>query len=144
MVGVGLDTRFRMEPAFVPAPGAEGFQVSNPPLLSLAPVAASLALFDEVGMAALRSRSIALTGYLESLLDDVVGVEILTPRDPAARGAQLSLRIEGGAEVQQALAREGVVGDFREPDVVRLAPAPLYTSFADCARAAGALARVLP
>lgn len=142
--GVGLDTRFLMAPEFRPARGAEGFQLSNPPLLSLAPVAASLALFDEVGMPALRARSIALTGFLESLVETIDGVGIVTPRDREARGAQLSLRIDGSAaDVQRALARQGVVADFREPDIIRLAPAPLYTSFDDCRRAASALARQL-
>ena len=83
--------RFEMEPRFVPAPGAAGWSVSTTPILALAPIAASLAIVDEVGMPALRARSVALTGYLADLLDDLP-VEVITPSDPAARGAQLSLR----------------------------------------------------
>src|SRR4029077_5267505 len=87
-------TRFRMAERFEPGPGADGFRVSTPPLLSLAPIAASLAIFDEVGMAALRPRSIELTGYLEAQLDArVPDATILTPRDPDIRGCQLSVRL---------------------------------------------------
>jgi kynureninase len=110
----------------------------------MAPVLASLQIFDEVGMHALRERSVRLTGYLESLLDEV-GADFITPRDPDRRGAQLSVRIPAdAADVSAALRRRhAVVADSRKPDVIRLAPAPLYTTFHDCWRGASALAAVL-
>lgn len=130
-------TRFAMQthPRFEPLAGADGWQLSNPPILSFAPLRASLALFDRAGMARLRQKSIRLTGYLEFLLSSlaVKGVEVMTPRDPARRGAQLSIRFPGRdaeALVGQLEAR-GVVTDFRDPDVIRAAPAPLYNSFHD-------------
>jgi kynureninase len=127
-------TRFRMqlEPDFVPRPGADGWQLSNPPILSLAPVRASLALFDQAGMAALRAKSERLTGYLLDLLDTLPPgrCEVLTPRQPEAHGCQVSLRIgDRPREAQKALESAGVVGDFREPGVIRAAPVPLYNTF---------------
>jgi kynureninase len=124
------EARFRMEPKFRPMAGAEGWQLSNPSILSLAAVRASLDLFEEAGMARLRTKSEALTGYLESLLDG--RFEIITPADPARRGAQLSIRIPGGdRSICSRLAAKGVICDWREPDVLRVAPAPLYNSFDD-------------
>jgi kynureninase len=141
-------TRFRMEPDFVPRRGAVGWQVSTPPVLAFAPLRASLALFDAVGMPALRERSLRLTGYLESLLDVVVAerrVQILTPRDPARRGAQLSLSVPDAQALSARLrADHGVICDVREPDVIRLAPVPLYSTYHDCWRAATALRELLP
>jgi kynureninase len=142
-------TRFRMTPDFVPRGDVESWQVSNPPIFSLAPVRVSLDLFDRVGMAALRERSIRLTGHLETLLDRVATtrrLELITPRDPAARGCQLSLHIPSGAKELSARLRaeEGVDCDEREPNVIRFAPAPLYTTFHDVWRAAAALERLLP
>lgn len=133
-------TRFRMGPEFVPTPGAEGWQLSNPPILALAPLRVSLELFQSVGMAALRERSLRLTGYLESLvharLDAVI--EIATPAEADRRGCQLSLRVRGGREQGRALferlVSRGVVGDWREPDVIRISPVPMYNRFADIAR----------
>jgi kynureninase len=133
-------TRFRMAPEFVPAPGADGWQVSNPPILSLAPLQASLALFERVGMPALRARSLELTGMLEALvlarLEHVL--EILTPREPARRGCQLSLRVRAGRDAGRALfeflCARGVLGDWREPDVIRISPAPLYNTRGDLLR----------
>lgn len=141
-------TRFRMqlEPEFVPRAGADGWQLSNPPILALAPLKASLALFDEVGMDALRARSLELTGKLEKAVEDAAGerIEILTPRDPARRGAQLSLRVKGGADALfRALDAEGVVCDQRKPDVLRVAPAPLYNDESDLERFAAALKKGL-
>ncbi|MDP9258968.1 MAG: kynureninase [Actinomycetota bacterium] len=141
-------TRFRMEPGFVPRAGAVGWQVSTPPVIAFAPLRASLALFDAVGMPALRERSLRLTGYLESLLDVIVAerrVEILTPRDPALRGCQLSLAVSDARTLAGRLrAEHGVICDVREPDVIRLAPVPLYSSYHDCWRAATALREHLP
>ncbi|HMG97839.1 MAG TPA: kynureninase, partial [Gaiellales bacterium] len=141
-------TRFRMEPGFVPRAGAVGWQVSTPPVLAFAPLRASLALFDAVGMPALRERSLRLTGYLEALLDVIAAerrLEILTPRDPALRGCQLSLAVPDARTLSGQLRAEyGVICDVREPDVIRLAPAPLYSSYHDCWRAATALRELLP
>ena len=127
-------TRFRMQlqPEFVPRPGAFGWQVSNPPIFSLAPLRASLALFDEAGMPALRAKSERLTGYLEFLLDQIPGsrFELMTPRDPRQRGCQLSILVrDRPKELLHALEEEGVVCDFREPNVIRVAPVPLYNMF---------------
>lgn len=135
------ETRFLMAETFDPAHGASAWRVSTPPILSLAPIAASLAIFDEVGMAALRAKSVAITGYLEELLEAVApDSEILTPRDPTARGAQLSIRVPDARRRLEALEAHDVVADFREPDIIRLAPIPLYNSFHDVWRAAMALA----
>ncbi len=127
-------TRFRMhlEPEFVPQPGAEGWQVSNPPILAMAPLRASLAMFDAAGMSNLRAKSERLTGYLEYLLDRLPSgrVQIITPRDPAQRGCQLSLLVQARPrDVMQALEARGVVCDFREPNVIRVAPVPLYNTY---------------
>ena len=126
--GIDPDRRFEMDGPFEPAAGAAGWQVSGPPVLALAPLAASLAIFDEVGMPALRARSVALTGYLARLLDPLP-VEVVTPTDPTARGAQLSLRFDTAPEVLAQLAARGVVADFRAPDIVRVAPIPLYNTY---------------
>jgi kynureninase len=139
--------RFHMPDAFVAQPGAESWQLSNPPILSMAAVRASLELFDTVGMDAIRARSLRLTGYLEMLIDDVAerrSVRLLTPRNVQRRGAQLSIEVDDAEQVTAQLARRfGVVADERPPNIVRLAPAPLYTSFHDCWRAAHALEEVL-
>ena len=109
-------------------------------MFALAPIAASLAIFDEVGLQALRAKSITLTGYLEALIDArIPDAEILTPRDPHWRGAQLSLRLTDARRRLEAIAAEGVVADFREPDVIRLAPTPLYNTYLDAWRAVEAL-----
>ena len=136
----GIDPSNRFDPGtpFVPAAGAAGWATSTTSILALAPVAASLAIFDEVGMPALRARSVALTGYLEGLLADLP-VEILTPPDPAARGAQLSLRFPDATAVLTTLAERGVVADYRAPDVIRVAPVPLYNTFHEAWRLAGIL-----
>ncbi len=127
-------TRFRMheERHFLPRAGADGWQVSNPPILAMAPLRASLALFDEAGMPALRAKSERLTGYLEYLLDRLPAgrFEVITPREPGRRGCALSIVVrDRPRELLAALQREGVVCDFREPDVIRVAPVPLYNTF---------------
>ena len=142
-------TRFEMAPESRPPRTADAWQVSNPPILAMSPVRTSLELFDKVGMTAIRQRSERLTGYLEWLLDGVTPtrpMEIITPRDERWRGAQLSLRVAGDVASLAARLRHqhGVIADTRQPDVVRLAPAPLYTSYHDCWRAAEALAAVIP
>ncbi len=127
-------TRFQMRPEFVPVASADAWQVSNPPILSMAPVRASLEIFDRAGMDAVRAKSLRLTGYMEFLLRTLLpgAVEIVTPRDPEGRGAQLSLVVRGATkEVERRLHRRGVVVDFREPNIIRAAPAPLYNTFRD-------------
>lgn len=123
----------------MPRPGAGGYQLSNPSALDLSSVVASLRIFGEVGMGKLRRRSLQLTGYLEYLLtaEPLVGTKppysIITPHDPNHRGAQLSIRLEPGMldTVLECLDEDGVVVDERKPDVIRVAPAPLYNSFMD-------------
>ena len=129
-------TRFQMGPNFEPIVGAEGWQLSNPPILQLAALRASMELFDRATMKALRAKSEKLTGYLEELLLALApDVTILTPRDPKQRGCQLSLRVRGDARALQArLFAEGVLVDFREPDVLRAAPTPLYNRFVEVHR----------
>jgi kynureninase len=138
-------TRFEMAPESRPPATVEAWQVSNPPIFSMGPVRTSLEIFDKVGMPALRERSIRLTGYLESLLSSVA-LQIVTPRDPAQRGAQLSVRVPHGAGELSRRLRDsyGVIADAREPDVIRLAPVPLYSSYHDCWRAAAALSELYP
>ena len=131
--GNNPETRFRMGPEFDPSAGAEGWQLSNQPILALAALRASLDMFEEVGMERLREKSIRLTGYLEALLGE--DACIVTPRDPARRGAQLSIRVRGSVRsVWERLAGAGVVCDWREPDILRVAPVPLYNSFHDVYR----------
>jgi kynureninase len=130
-------SRFDMPEPFVPLAGAEGWQISNPPILAIAPLLASLPLFDAAGMEALRGKSVQLTGYLESLLTSRLHTDmsILTPADPAARGCQLSIRLHRSPEqaqlVHSALNGQGCVCDWREPDVIRVAPVPLYNTYLD-------------
>jgi kynureninase len=139
--GNELKTRFRFDERFVPEKGAAGWQVSNGPILAMAPLAASLEQFDAAGCDALVAKSRRLTAWLEALLDGRLPgqLEILTPREPTARGAQLSVRARAGRAAGRALIERllaaGVVCDWREPDVIRLAPAPLFNSFEDCWRA---------
>ncbi len=138
-------TRFRMGPNFVPSPGADGWQLSNPSILALAPLRVSLDQFDRAGLAALRRRSIALTGWLANALEQDLSehLEILTPADPAQRGCQLSLRVRAGRDAGRRafehLSRDGIICDWREPDVIRASPAPLYNHLADCERLVEAL-----
>jgi kynureninase len=147
--GHDLADRFRMPPVFRPTPSADAWQLSNPPILALAPVLASLRIFDAVGMPALRARSLRLTGYLQRLLEDVITgrpLSVITPRDPHARGCQLSVRVLAGDAamlVRDLRDHHGVIADVRRPDVIRFAPVPLYSTFHDCWRAADALAQAV-
>ena len=131
-------TRFQMGPEFVPTPGADGWQLSNPPILALAPLRVSLAMFRQAGMSALREKSLKLTGYLEWLVKHELSdlLEVVTPTEPARRGAQLSIRVIAGRERGRSLfdylMAHGIIGDWREPDVIRISPAPMYNRLADC------------
>lgn len=131
--GNDKQTRFLMKPDFVPIPTVESWQLSNPPILQLASLKASLDIFEEAGIKNLREKSKKLTGYLEYLLNEnklTEKLEILTPSDPEQRGCQLSLRFFGnGKEVFNKLIASDVICDWREPDVIRIAPTPLYNKF---------------
>lgn len=141
--GTDPAVRFDMLAELTPIASADAWAVSTPSILSMAPLRASLAVFEEVGMRAVRSRSVALTAYLEHLLvdegDDVL--EVVTPSDPEARGSQLSVTVRGvpARQSEGVLRGLGVVCDVRPPDIVRLAPAPLFCTFHDCWRAARAM-----
>jgi kynureninase len=141
--------RFLYDPKFDPIEGAQGWQISNPPILSTAPLLASLQIFQRAGMPALRKKSIALTGFMQALIEQRLAkrVEIITPSEPNQRGCQLSLRIaRPAAEAKRALkviTEAGVIGDWREPDVLRLAPIPLYNSFADVFAAVESIERAV-
>jgi len=135
--GHNKKTRFQMGPDFDTIPGAEGWQVSNPPILPLAALRASMEIFDEAGMENLRAKSVLLTAYLEFLLDQYPSknFSIITPHDPAQRGAQLSIRMhQHGRSICDRLAAQGVICDWREPDILRVAPIPLYNSFLEVYR----------
>jgi len=138
-----------MGPEFTPIAGAEGWQISNPPILSTAPLLASLEIFKRAGMRRLREKSILLTDFLQTLVEGLLPglVEIITPRTAADRGCQLSLRIAKPAgearRCHERLKAAGVIGDWREPDVIRLAPAPLYNSFGDVFSAVDMLTRTI-
>lgn len=130
-------TRFLMGPEFHPIAGAEGWQISNPPILQMAALRASLEIFDEATMRALRAKSEKLTGYLEFLLRRIDNdrITLITPSDPAQRGCQLSIRVKDADKgLFEAITSRGVFADWREPDVIRVAPVPLYNSFADVYR----------
>src|SRR5881394_3406706 len=141
------NTRFRLhlEPEFIPVPSADGWQISNPPIFSMAPLRASLAIFDEAGgMEPLRAKSIKLTGYLQFLLESNQGDKrftVITPGEMNARGCQLSILVhEHPKELFGKLQVAGVKCDFREPNVIRVAPTPLYNSFHEIWRFAKILA----
>ncbi len=135
--GHNKETRFKMRDAFEPMPTAEAWQLSNPPIMALAAVWSSLKIFDEVGMPALRKKAKLLTGYLEFLLhhlgEDLVNV--VTPSDPQQRGSQLSIQVKNADKrLFDAITEAGVIADWREPDVIRVAPVALYNSFEDVYR----------
>ena len=127
-------TRFNMRQPFDVMPGAEGWQLSNPPILSMAAIKSSLDLFDEVGMDALRKKSLLLTGYFEFLVNqlDTDRIRIITPSDPERRGCQLSIQVKNADKsLHQALSDAHIITDWREPDVIRCAPVPMYNRFED-------------
>ena len=132
-------TRFLMEPGFQPMKGAEGWQLSNAPVLGMAAHNASLDIFEEAGMDRIGAKRDILTAYLEYVIDDIsernkenCTFEIITPRDKTKRGAQLSILVHGEArKLFDTITEEGVIADWREPNVIRVAPAPLYNSFED-------------
>lgn len=143
------ETRFQMKPVVDEPDSADAWAMSNPPIFAMAPVLASLEMFDEVGLDALREKSVRLTAYLESLLD-IVSVNrpmrVITPRDPERRGAQLSVQFDGidvGALTERLRSEYGIIADARQPDVIRFAPIPFYSTFHDCWRAAHALTQLL-
>ena len=130
-------TRFQMGPDFHPMEGAEGWQLSNPPILALAALRASMEIFAEAGLERLRAKSVLLTGYMEFLLDQQASPKfsIITPREERRRGAQLSIRLPGiGRSLCDRLTAAGVIGDWREPDTFRVAAVPLYNSYQDVYR----------
>jgi kynureninase len=138
--GHDQSTRFQMGSEFVPAPGADGWQLSNPPILALAPLRVSLEQFHRAGLGPLRAKSIALTGYLERLIRSRIDhvVDVVTPSEPGRRGCQLSLRVKGprasGRRLFDHLNAHGIVVDWREPDVIRVSPTPFYNRHMDCLR----------
>lgn len=139
--GHDKDARFKMEPGFQPMEGAEGWQLSNAPILGMAAHWASLSIFDEVGMKEISNKRNLLTGYLEFVINDISknsdgnSYEIITPKNPDERGAQLSILAHGqGKPLFDRITEAGVVADWREPNVIRIAPAPLYNSFEDVYR----------
>lgn len=132
--GHNKKTRFNMRKDFDALPGAEGWQLSNPPILSMAAIRASLDTFAEAGFENLRKKSISLTGFLEFLLDEMNNdaINVITPRIAEERGCQLSIQVKNADKsLHTKLTQAGVVSDWREPDVIRIAPTPLYNSFED-------------
>jgi kynureninase len=147
--GHSPSTRFEMGPDFAPIAGAPGWQISNPPVLAAAPLLASLEVFQRATIARLREKSVSLTGFLERLMDALLPdvVHIVTPREAAQRGCQLSLRLalrkSAAKRCHERLTAAGVICDWREPDILRVAPAPLFNSYHDVFTAAEALARAV-
>lgn len=144
--GHNKKTRFNMRHEFDALPGAEGWQLSNPPILSMAAIRASLDTFAEASFENLRKKSEKLTGFLEFLLDEMKNesINVITPRNPEERGCQLSIQVKNADKnLHTKLTEAGVISDWREPDVIRVAPAPLYNSFEDVFRFSEKLKRVL-
>jgi kynureninase len=148
--GHDKERRFLMESGFKPMQGAEGWQLSNVPIFSMAILKSSVDIFAAVGMKALRQKSEKLTAYLEFILDSLAdefpkaGIRIITPRDPTQRGCQISLLIEGRErDVFDQLTAAGIISDFREPCMIRLAPVPLYNTFEDVFTLGNALRKIL-
>ncbi len=144
--GHNKKTRFNMRHEFDALPGAEGWQLSNPPILSMAAIRASLDTFAEAGFDNIRKKSEKLTGYLEFLLDEMKNesINVITPRNPEERGCQLSIQVKNADKnLHTKLTEAGVISDWREPDVIRVAPAPLYNSFEDVFKFSEKLKNVL-
>jgi kynureninase len=149
--GHNEESRFEMGPDFRAMAGAEGWQLSNPSIVSLAVLRASMAVFHDAGMERLRAKSVSLTGYLEFLINQFRVKDniwrkfsIITPAEPARRGAQISIRVnENGRALCERLTQDGVMGDWREPDIFRVAPVPLYNSFYDVFRFARRFATMI-
>jgi kynureninase len=144
--GHNKQSRFTMPDEFEPIPGAEGWQLSNPPILSMAAIRASLDVFEKAGMSRLREKSKLLTGYLEFLLKELAGdkIEIITPGNAEQRGCQLSLRIPNeNKSIVDRFEKGGIIVDWREPDVMRVAPTPIYNSFKDVYRFVEILKNIL-
>ena len=139
-------TRFGMRDDFDPIPTIEAWQLSNPPILSMAAIKSSLEIFDAAGISNLRSKAIKLTGYLEYLLDKIGDdrIRIITPRNQEKRGCQLSIQVKNAdKKLYDEITLKGVIADWREPDVIRVAPVPLYNSFEDVYRFVQILKQVL-
>jgi kynureninase len=138
--GYNKEKRFQMEPGFEPMPGAEGWQLSNAPVLGMAVQLASLEIFEEAGMDRIGAKRDLMTAFTEFVIEDIseknkekCTFELITPKDKTQRGAQLSIQAKGqGKALFNALSDLGVVADWRDPNVIRIAPAPLYNSFEDC------------
>jgi kynureninase len=133
--GHDKSTRFQMPKHFKPLQTVEAWQLSNPPILSMAALLSSLEIFHEAGMIPLREKSKKLTSYLESLIKSELAeeIKIITPSSPQHRGCQLSLRLlQPINNITNLLHERGVISDWREPDVLRVTPVPLYNSFEDC------------
>ncbi|REH52579.1 kynureninase [Tenacibaculum gallaicum] len=131
------ETRFNMRQPFDVMAGGEGWQLSNPPILSMAAIRASLDMFEEVGMEALRAKSEKLTGYFEYLINqiDTASIKIITPSNPKERGCQLSIQVkDADKSLHKKLTENNIITDWREPDVIRCAPVPMYNSFEDVFR----------
>ncbi|NND63822.1 MAG: kynureninase [Flavobacteriaceae bacterium] len=144
--GHNKKTRFNMRHEFDVLPGAEGWQLSNPPILSMAAIRASLDIFNDAGFEKLREKSIKLTGYLEKLVNqlDNERINIITPTNPNERGCQLSIQVkDADKSLHSQLTDAGVISDWREPDVIRVAPVPLYNSFMDVYKFVKRLEKVL-
>ncbi len=132
--GHNKDTRFNMRHEFDGLSGAEGWQLSNPAILSMAAIKASLDIFEEAGFENIRAKSKKLTGYLEHLINEMNDdrINIITPSNPEERGCQLSIQVKSAdKKLHTQLTKTGVISDWREPDVIRVAPIPLYNSFED-------------
>ncbi|MCD8455024.1 kynureninase [Tenacibaculum finnmarkense genomovar ulcerans] len=144
------ETRFNMRQPFDVMAGAEGWQLSNPPILSMAAIKASLDMFAEVGMEALREKSEKLTGYFEFLINNLIeelnseDIKIITPSNPKERGCQLSIQVKNADKnLHKKLTENNIITDWREPDVIRCAPTPMYNSFEDVYKMVGILKGLL-
>ena len=134
-----------MGPDFQAIPGAEGWQLSNPPIFQLAALRASLDVFDRAGIKRLREKSKLISSFLEKgISEELPKVQLMTPKDPERRGTQLSLRLQHAPkELVGKLNKANVICDFREPDIIRLAPCPLYTRYQDTFQVVQILKKIL-